>query len=319
MSATIRNAPSGENTNPQDSDAFPVTGSQYMQLVTLSGYVIDNVFDSDIQFTDITTGNADSDAHGFLPKLSGDSDTWLDGLGNFTTPPGTPSSVYDSDILFSDTTANNADTDQHGFLPKLSGDSDTWLDGLGNFTTPVSFAVSVSDSDVVFSDTTAGNADSDAHGFLPKLPGDSDQFLDGSGAWVDPYLLAPDGDGSSLTGITYGVVSGNDSDTDITASELEELSDGSETTLHDHDVTGLTNWPTINYSYVSGNDAGTNITATELEELSDGSETTLHSHASSGGQYRSHATIFDSDSDNVDGWTFLTIAGGPVLLLTDLE
>jgi len=183
MSAKIRNAPSGENASPQDSDAFPVTGSQYMQLLTLSGYVIDNVFDSDIQFTDITTGNADSDTHGYLPKLPGDSDQYLDGVGAWGVPP---------------------------------------------------FLSSVSDSDVVFTDNTTNNADSDAHGFLPKLPGDSDNFLDGSGSWVNPYFLAPTGDGSGLTGITYAVVSGNDSDTGITAAELEELTDGSETVLHSH-------------------------------------------------------------------------------------
>ena len=281
MSAKIRNAPSGENTSPQDSDAFPVTGSQYMQLSTLSGYTNDNVFDSDIQFTDNTTGNADSDnhgylsklpgdsdqyldgvgawgvppfltsvsdsdvvftdnttgdadsdTHGYLPKLNGDSDTWLDGLGNFTTPPSS-GSVYDSDILFSDTTANDADSDQHGFLPKLSGDSDTWLDGLGNWVTPPSSG-NVYDSDVLFTDNTVNDADSDTHGFLPKLSGDSDNILDGSGVWVSPYFLSPVGDGSGLTGIDYSVVSGNDSDTDITGAELEELTDTSHTDLHDH-------------------------------------------------------------------------------------
>ena len=135
MSSTIRNAPSGENTSPQDSDAFPVTGSQYMQLVTLSGYVLDNVFDSDIQFTDIADGNADSDAHGFLPKLSGDSDTFLDGSGAWANP-GFITSVYDSDVIFTDNTTNNASAAAHGYLPKLSNDSDTWLDGLGNWIAP---------------------------------------------------------------------------------------------------------------------------------------------------------------------------------------
>ncbi|MHC4370669.1 MAG: hypothetical protein ACYSW8_23920, partial [Planctomycetota bacterium] len=42
--------------------------------------------------------------------------------------------------------------------------------------------------------------------------------------------------------INYALVSGNDAGTDITAAELEELSDGSTTTLHDHTVTGLTGW-----------------------------------------------------------------------------
>lgn len=82
-----------------------------------------------------------------------------------------------------------------------------------------------------------------------------------------------------LDDIDYADISGNDAATNVTAAELEELSDGSVTTLHDHDVTGLTNWPTIDYSYVSGNDAATDVTAVQLEELSDGSTTTLHNHA----------------------------------------
>ena len=76
----------------------------------------------------------------------------------------------------------------------------------------------------------------------------------------------------------YAYITANDGATNVTAAELEELSDGSVTVLHDHDVTGLTNWPVINYAYVSGNDAGTNVTAAELEELSDGSTTVLHNH-----------------------------------------
>lgn len=46
----------------------------------------------------------------------------------------------------------------------------------------------------------------------------------------------------ALDDIDYDDISGNDAATDITGAELEELSDGSETTLHDHDVTGLTGW-----------------------------------------------------------------------------
>jgi len=39
---------------------------------------------------------------------------------------------------------------------------------------------------------------------------------------------------SPTTDINYALVSGNDAGTDVTAAELEELSDGSETTLHSH-------------------------------------------------------------------------------------
>jgi len=124
------------------------------------------------------------------------------------------------------------------------------------------------------------------------------------------------GDITNQIDITYGNISAIDTGTDVTAAELEELSDGSVTTLHDHDVTGLNNWPTINYNYVSGNDAGTDITAAELEELSDGSETTLHSHAGAGGgQYRAMAWSVDPGG----GWIFESLGDAPGLLLTDLE
>jgi len=70
-------------------------------------------------------------------------------------------------------------------------------------------------------------------------------------------------------------------ETGITGAELEELSDGSETTKHSHAQVEL------DYDDISGNDAATDVTGAELEELSDGSETTKHSH----GPYSSAATI----------------------------
>jgi len=89
----------------------------------------------------------------------------------------------------------------------------------------------------------------------------------------------------SLTGLTdddhskYLLASDATSRTAFATNWLD-LTDSGDTTIHGHDVTGLTNWPTINYSYVSGNDAATNVAATELEELSDGSDTELHVHDS---------------------------------------
>jgi hypothetical protein len=94
-----------------------------------------NIYDSDIIFQDITTGNADSDSHGFLLKLSMSTSNFLRADGTWQAPPAS-GSVYDSDILFSDTIANNSTTSQHGFLPKLSGDSTEYLNGDGEWITP---------------------------------------------------------------------------------------------------------------------------------------------------------------------------------------
>ena len=72
----ILKAPNGENAKLADSDAFPSTGSQDTLLSSVLAYIrASGISDSDILFTDITDGDADSDQHGFLPKLSGDSDT----------------------------------------------------------------------------------------------------------------------------------------------------------------------------------------------------------------------------------------------------
>lgn len=95
------------------------------------------VYDSDIVRTDTTANNADSDAHGFLLKLSMDTSQFMRGDGSWQTPAGS-GTVYDSDIVLQAITTNNADSDHHGFMPTLSGDSDTWLDGKGAYTTPPS-------------------------------------------------------------------------------------------------------------------------------------------------------------------------------------
>ncbi len=99
----------------------------------------------------------------------------------------------------------------------------------------------------------------------------------------------------------YSVITANDGATDVTAAELEELSDGTVSTLHDHDVTGLDSWPTIDYSYVSGNDGATGVTAAELEELSDGSDTSLHNHGS--------LYYTETEIDNWVGTTNITTLG----------
>jgi len=114
------------------------------------------------------------------------------------------------------------------------------------------------------------------HGNIQGLGDGSDH------SFIDQDVTAgssPNFDGTNFTGVAvdpdYSDVSGNDAATDVTAAELEELTDASETALHSHAITA-------DYSDISGNDAGTDISAAELEELSDGSETTLHSHAGGG-------------------------------------
>jgi hypothetical protein len=49
---------------------------------------LNSVSESNLSFTDITTGNASTTQHGLLPKLNNNSATFLDGTGNWTTPAG---------------------------------------------------------------------------------------------------------------------------------------------------------------------------------------------------------------------------------------
>lgn len=116
------------------------------------------------------------------------------------------------------------------------------------------------------------------------------QSTEGGGDFVDWRFTTISGSSTSVN--DHGAMSGLADDdhkqyllasqaTDRTTftTNWDDLTDGGDTTLHGHDVTGLTNWPTIDYSYVSGNDGGTDVSAAELEELTDGSDTSLHTHS----------------------------------------
>lgn len=73
----------------------------------------------------------------------------------------------------------------------------------------------------------------------------------------------------------YGDISGNDGATDVTGAQLEELTDGSTTVLHDHADQGTTD----DHSDISANDGATDVTGAELETLSSGADAdALHIH-----------------------------------------
>lgn len=50
---------------------------------------ISNFAESQLNFTDITTGNVSTTKHGFAPKLPNDATKYLDGTGAYTVPAGT--------------------------------------------------------------------------------------------------------------------------------------------------------------------------------------------------------------------------------------
>lgn len=70
-----------------------------------------SLVEADTTLSDVTTNNASSARHGYLPKLSNVATQFLDGVGTFDT-------VKDSDLSLSDITTNDVSTTAHGFAPK---------------------------------------------------------------------------------------------------------------------------------------------------------------------------------------------------------
>lgn len=69
-----------------------VTGA--LTCATINGYTPGTVTETQLSFTDITTGNATSLKHGLLPKLSGSASDVLKGDGTFgASSGGTPQAV----------------------------------------------------------------------------------------------------------------------------------------------------------------------------------------------------------------------------------
>lgn len=87
--------------------------------------------ESDLSFTDITTGNVTSTKHGFAPKSPADATKFLNG-----DTTNAYAQVKDSDLSTSDITTNNVSTTKHGFAPKLPNDATKYLDGTGAYSVP---------------------------------------------------------------------------------------------------------------------------------------------------------------------------------------
>jgi hypothetical protein len=94
------------------------------------------VSEASLLLADITTGNATTERHGLLPKLSGDATEFLDGTGDYDT-------VKDSDLSTSDITTNNVTSSKHGFVPKAPNDTTKFLRGDGNWDAPVVSVINI--------------------------------------------------------------------------------------------------------------------------------------------------------------------------------
>ena len=111
-----------------------------------------------------TYGVVSTSADGLAPKLSGNSDQYLNGAGQYTTPPNT--------------TYNLATTSSNGLLRQLTGNTGQYLNGDGQWTTPPN--------------TTYELSSTENDGLLKQLNGSTTQFMRGDGTWATPYTTATD-------------------------------------------------------------------------------------------------------------------------------
>lgn len=84
-------------------------------LITAAGSNTVTPAESSITFTDITTGDASTSKHGYLPKLTGSTSTFL-------RSDGTQAAVTGSNLTLTDVTTNDVSSSAHGFMPKLGAD-----------------------------------------------------------------------------------------------------------------------------------------------------------------------------------------------------
>src|SRR5690348_5839051 len=152
------------------------------------------VNDSEVIFTDITTGNVSSTKHGYAPKSPADATQFLNGAA---TPAF--AAVKDSDLSTSDVATNNASTSKHGFLKKLDNDPTHFMDGQGNWSAPSGGDA----SSVTY--TPASNADWNGS----ADPGNVDDALDQLADRVDT-LEGAGGGSVDASGVTYTPASNAD-------------------------------------------------------------------------------------------------------------
>ena len=111
MALIIKHAFVSSKTDGQDDSV--VRPSNWNESHIIIGGVDETMF----SFTDITTANASTLAHGLLPKLPNDAALFLDGTGNFSTPLGS-GTTFDLTVDHSFSGTNNFSGKTHlGAIP----------------------------------------------------------------------------------------------------------------------------------------------------------------------------------------------------------
>ena len=145
--------------------AFFAKKTQSITNITRNGttFTATRADGSTFTFDQQTPAAATAATAGLMPPLNLDNSTYLDGTGNWATPP------YPQTV----------NTQKAGLAPALNGNSNTYLDGMGQWTSPMPPLVSEYNS-----------------GLAPALNGNSNTYLDGMGEWTTPPLASQNSSGS---------------------------------------------------------------------------------------------------------------------------
>jgi len=112
--------------------------------------IFDFIWETDIGFTDITTGNSSTSKHGFAPKLSGSTNQFLNGLGNWATISSVPANGTNNALVIWLT------TNTQSFIP--NGIGMLTNDGSGNFGYTTNLAQNIIINNLTATNLTVVNA-----------------------------------------------------------------------------------------------------------------------------------------------------------------
>jgi len=132
------------------------------------------VRDLDLAFTDVTTANVSTTAHGLTPKAPGGTTQFLRGDATWAVPP--------TGTSYTDEQAQDA---VGAMLLDTATIALAYDDAMPSLSAMVKDA-SMTEAKLSLMDVTTANASTTAHGLLRKLSGTATEYLDGTGAWTTP-------------------------------------------------------------------------------------------------------------------------------------
>lgn len=159
-------------TNPQDATTKNYVDTADTTIeADLNGHISDlnnphDTSDANILISDVTTNNATTLAHGFLPKLSGNATQYLNGVGNYVSISGTDVPTGYTEVAFTGQTSVNV-VHNFGVKPVVQV-----LDDTGNPLVEVPLSIQhISDNSftVTFSSAESGSIIATAGRLIPNI------------------------------------------------------------------------------------------------------------------------------------------------------